>query len=186
MKTLNEFIAEQRYKSSQAFMDTHKKILSAGFEKINKHSSPGMYYYEHENGHTLGLNDTTSGKPEVESSYHNYNNIGHGKKLDSYLDKVKSGKLNESASISGIYQEKLNESSDDYNDRWNEKVGDKHLEYIHKKYGKKVDINFGHAHDDDGKDGYFSSKVYHKKHGPIYVTTHYDPKTLKVHSHTED
>lgn len=95
MKTLKTILAEatahlnEGFTTSSAFKEAHKKIEAAGFVKSRQHSSPGMNYYEHENGHTIGLSDTASGTPEIETA--NGGTVAH-KDLDSHLASVSSVK----------------------------------------------------------------------------------------------
>jgi hypothetical protein len=179
MKTLKTILAEATahlsedcFQSGSAFKEAHKKIEAAGFVKSRKHSSPGMNYYEHENGHTIGLSDTTSGTPEIETP--SGGTVDH-KDLDDHLKKV-----------STIKEEMTDEEIDAHNDRFNDKVGGAHDKYIKKIYGKNVGVNWGAIHDEDGDHGEFTSKVYHPKKGKIYVTTHYNTKTHEVSHHSEE
>ena len=179
---LEQYVAEG-FKTSPEFNAAHKKIVAAGFVKSQKHSSPGMNFYNHTfSGHSIGISDTTHGTPEIEGTIKTdtsvkYVNVDH-KDLDSHLSKVDSRK--------SVDEEMTDDEIDAHNDSFNDKVGDAHDKYIAKKFGKNANVNWGAIHDEDGDHGEFTSKVYHPKKGKIYVTTHYNTKTHEVHKHTEE
>lgn len=93
MKTFREHITEAKWQTGAKFKEAAKKIEAHGFVKVRKHSSPGMHYYEHPNGHTVNISDTQEGTPEIETSApkgefsHSHGTIDH-KDLDSHLKKV--------------------------------------------------------------------------------------------------
>lgn len=82
--------------------------------------------------------------------------------------------------------EMTDDEIDAHNDSFNDKVAAAHDKYITKHFGKKADVNWGSAQDEDGDHGMFTSKVYHPHHGRVYVTTHYNTKTHEVLKHEQD
>jgi len=85
-----------------------------------------------------------------------------------------------------VIYEMTDEEIDAHNDSFNDKVAAAHDKYITKHFGKNADVNWGSGHDEDGEHGMFTSKVFHPKHGKVYVTTHYNTKTHEVLKHEED
>lgn len=180
---LEQYVGEARFKTGAEFNAAHKKIEAAGFVKSRKHSIPGMNYYGHPSGHTIGLTNLQDASPEIEAAHMTngavkYSNVEH-KDLDSHLKKVTSLKED-------ISEEMTDDEIDAHNDSFEDKVAAAHDKHITKKFGKNADVNWGAVHNEDGEHGQFASKVYHPKHGMIYVTTHYNTKTHEVLRHEED